>query len=246
MLQVFASRSDLIIKIVLLLFSNAAFAEPALIALDVGHDLENTGAISARGLPEFGFNRSLAAHVSEALKNQQLNVREINFDGKITHLADRPAQAAGSDFFISIHHDSISEEYLQPWIWNGEVQSHTEDKRGFGIFVSSNNPDLQTSLSCASSIGRMLRQAGFQPTPWHRRKHPEADAENGVWFFDNLLVLYRTTLPAVLLEAGVIKHREEELELIDPQRQARMAEALATGIAACLPAKIDQPDLAVR
>ena len=66
------------------------------------------------------------------------------------------------------------------------------------------------------------------------RKHLAADAANGVWYYDNLVVLYRTTLPAVLFEAGVIKHREEELELLDPERQARMADALATGIAACL------------
>jgi len=32
----------------------------------------------------------------------------------------------------------------------------------------------------------------------------------------------------------VIKHREEELELLDAPRQARMADAVATGIAACL------------
>jgi N-acetylmuramoyl-L-alanine amidase len=32
----------------------------------------------------------------------------------------------------------------------------------------------------------------------------------------------------------VIKHREEELELLDPERQALMADAVATGIAACL------------
>ena len=45
---------------------------------------------------------------------------------------------------------------------------------------------------------------------------------------------YRTTLPAVLFEAGVIKHRAEELVLRDPALQARMADAIATGIAACL------------
>ena len=48
------------------------------------------------------------------------------------------------------------------------------------------------------------------------------------------MVLYRTTLPAVLFEAGVIKHRDEELALQDAERQERMADALATGIAACL------------
>jgi N-acetylmuramoyl-L-alanine amidase len=55
-----------------------------------------------------------------------------------------------------------------------------------------------------------------------------------VHYYDNLIVLYRTSLPAVLFEAGVIKHREEELALRDPERQARMADAIATGIAACL------------
>ena len=80
----------------------------------------------------------------------------------------------------------------------------------------------------------MMRRAGFAPSSWHARKHQPADAENGVWYYDNLVVLYRTRLPAVLFEAGVIKHRDEELELRDPERQARMADAVATGIAACL------------
>ena len=47
-------------------------------------------------------------------------------------------------------------------------------------------------------------------------------------------MLHKATFPAVLFEAGVIKHRDEELELREADRQARMADALATGIAACL------------
>jgi N-acetylmuramoyl-L-alanine amidase len=87
----------------------------------------------------------------------------------------------------------------------------------------------------------MMRRAGFEPSPWHGRKHLPADADNGVWYYDNLVVLYRTTLPAVLFEAGVIKHRDEELELLDPERQARMADAVATGIAACLYVRAAEP-----
>jgi N-acetylmuramoyl-L-alanine amidase len=89
-----------------------------------------------------------------------------------------------------------------------------------------------------------LRRRGFVPSTWHARKHLAADAENGVWYYDNLVVLYRTTLPALLFEAGVIKHREEELELLDPERQAAMADALATGLAACL--SVSSPRLAAR
>lgn len=224
------------LTLLLLGWTWAAWAAPPVIALDVGHDLVDGGAISARNQPEFPFNRVLAGKLAAALQARQLAVREINFDGDVMDLAARPALAAGSDLFISIHHDAIGEEHLLPWTWDGRPASHTEAKRGFGLFVSSENPDPATSLQCASRLGQALRRAGFTATDWHGRKHRAADAENGVWFYDTLLVLRRTTLPAVLLEAGVIKHREEELELLDPARQERMAATLASGIAECLPA----------
>lgn len=211
-----------------------ALAAPPLIAVDVGHGGKDTGAISARGRTEFEFNRDFAGLLAATLRERELGVREVNFDGNIGSLAARPFAAIGSDFFIAIHHDSVGEPWLLDWEWNGQPQRYTEVKRGFGIFVSAQNPDLETSLRCASTIGAMMRRAGFVASDWHARKHVPADAENGVWYYDNLVVLYRTTLPAVLFEAGVIKHRDEELELLDPERQARMADAVATGIAACL------------
>lgn len=212
----------------------AARAGPSLIAVDVGHGLLDTGAVSARGRSEYAFNHDLAIVLAGALRERGLLVREVNFDGMIRRLSERPLQALGSDFFISIHHDSISESFLEFWDWDGSEAAYTNVKRGFGLFVSANNPDLTRSLRCASEMGRRLRVAGFMPTPWHGRKHRPADADNGVWYYDNLVVLYRTTLPAVLFEAGVIKHREEELELLDPERQARMAGVLSEALASCL------------
>jgi N-acetylmuramoyl-L-alanine amidase len=218
----------------LFLVPTVAFAAPPLVAVDVGHGGKDTGAISARGRTEFEFNRDFAGVLAASLRQRELGVREVNFDGQIGSLAARPQAAVGSDFFIAIHHDSIGEPWLIDWEWNGQAQTYTEVKRGYGIFVSAQNPALETSLRCASTIGAMMRRAGFAPSSWHGRKHLPADADNGVWYYDNLVVLYRTTLPAVLFEAGVIKHRDEELELRDPERQARMADAVATGIAACL------------
>ena len=217
----------------LFLRSTATIAAPT-VAVDVGHTVAEPGATSARGRSEFEFNRLFSAQLVTALQSAGLSVREINFSGDIGALAARPAQARGSDFFVSVHHDSIGAEYLAFWDWDGTEMSHTDLKQGFGIFVSRRNPALARSLRCASAMGAMLRRAGFMPTPWHARKHVAADAENGVWFYDNLVVLHQATFPAVLFEAGVIKHREEELMLLDPERQARMADALTTGIAACL------------
>lgn len=227
------------IAVIIALFGGltAVFAQEAEMAIDVGHGLRDGGAFSARGRAEFEFNRDLAGILAGYMQARGVAVRRINFDGEITQLAERPRQAAGSRFFLSIHHDSISPTYLETWDWDGREATYTEVKRGFGLFVSAANPDLPTSLRCASALGRQLRAAGFVPTPWHGRKHRPADSENGVWFYDNLVVLYRTTMPAVLFEAGVIKHREEELELLDPARQGRMAEALVSGLGECLSLK---------
>lgn len=209
-------------------------AATPLVAVDVGHGMVDGGAISARGRSEFSFNQQLAGELAEALRQRRIGVRPINFAGAIGGLRERAIAAAGSDFFLSVHHDSVDPAYLEFWDWDGRLTSYTEAKRGFGLFVSAANPDHETSLRCASAIGAVLRRNGFAPSAWHGRKHLPADAQNGVWYYDNLVVLYRTTLPAVLFEAGVIKHREEELQLLDPQRQARMADAMATGIAGCL------------
>lgn len=222
------------LRLLFILFCLSCPAVAAEIAIDVGHGGADPGAISARGRAEFDFNLDFAKQLAQTLPQRGLGVRPVNFDGAIGSLAARPAAAVGSDFFVSIHHDSVSEPWLLPWTWEGSEHTYTEVKRGYGIFVSADSPDLETSLLCASTMGVMLRRAGFTPTDWHGRKHRAADARNGVWYFDRLVVLYRTTLPAVLFEAGVIKHRDEELELQDPVRQARMADALATGLAACM------------
>lgn len=214
--------------------TSAGAAEALAVAVDVGHTLAAPGAISARGRPEFEFNRELAGRLLAALMERGLRSVAVNLDGRIESLDARPAAAVGADFFISIHHDSVGADLLQPWQWNGQDLTYSEAKRGFALFVSANNPDPAASLECASAMGARLRRLGFAPAPQHRWKHVAADAENGVWYYNNLVVLYRTTLPAVLFEAGVIKHREEELELLDRKRQARMADGLASGIAACL------------
>ncbi len=223
-----------------LVFSLAVIpARATEVAVDVGHTLASPGATSARGIGEFEFNRVLADVVGLALAERGFSVRPINFDGRIASLDARPQQAVGSDFFLSIHHDSVQPQWLEEWVWDGQVRSFSDRYTGFSLFVSRDNPDLETSLRCASAIGARLRRMGFVPATHHAdslpgRERPYADPDNAVHYYDNLIVLYRTTLPAVLFEAGIIKHRAEELSLRDPAWQARMADGIATGVAACL------------
>ncbi len=217
-----------------LAISAVAQARPPIVAVDVGHTLAAPGATSARGRTEFEFNRDLAREVAAALVSRGIAAHLVNDDGRIASLRDRPKAVPTADFFISIHHDSVSASELKPWVWQGQTLDYNDDFAGHSLFVSHDNPDPVDSLMCASAIGARLQRLGFVPTDKNARRRAWADRTNTVHWYDNLVVLYRTTLPAVLFEAGVIKHRDEELRLRDPALRQRMADGIATGVAACL------------
>lgn len=210
------------------------------VAIDVGHYLERPGAISAHGVTEFEYNHALAAVVAARLAGDGVPVRLIGHRGEMADLWARPreAEAAGAGFFLSIHHDSVKEEYLQPWTWNGRALRYAEGFAGFSLFVSRLNPRLDESLACASAIGAALRRAGLPVATHHGVssagvERPWADEANGVYYYDNLVVLKGATIPAVLLEAGVIVNRDEELALAGAERRALTAAAVAQGLARC-------------
>ncbi|MBL8447331.1 MAG: N-acetylmuramoyl-L-alanine amidase [Zoogloeaceae bacterium] len=204
------------------------------IAVDVGHHWRAPGAISARGQSELSFNQHLAEQLASALEAHGMQVQLINRDGSLESLPARPRSAPDADLFVSIHHDSVEERELMPWTWAGHPQTYNDQWQGHSLFVSRRNPLPEASLLCASTMGARLQREGFTPTDKNARRRPWADQANTVHWYDNLVVLHQARQPAVLVEAGVIKNRDEELLLADPERQARMADALATGIAACL------------
>jgi N-acetylmuramoyl-L-alanine amidase len=211
----------------------------ALVAIDVGHFLAEPGALSARGRPEFEFNRELAARISAALAARGLGVVVVGADGNMSVLSRRTAAARGADLLVSVHHDSVQPHYLEGWDHEGETLRFSDRFAGFSLFVSRRNPDPPASLACASAIGARLRAAGFGPSLYHAEpipgeSKPFADRTNGVHYFDNLVVLHTAAGAAVLLEAGVIVNRAEELSMRDPAVQGRIADAVAAGVAKCL------------
>ena len=125
--------------------STAAFAAPPLIAIDVGHGGVDGGATSARGRPEFAFNREFAGVLAGVMRERGLGVREVNFAGDIGSLTARPAQAAGSDFFIA------TTRLVKPG-----------SSRGSGKVLSRPIPrsSAATAFSCRRKI-RILKAACF-------------------------------------------------------------------------------------
>lgn len=232
------SRARCVFALVLLLSAQPALAGPS-IALDIGHSSASPGAVSARGRGEFYFNRDLAVHLAAALADKRFEVRVINLDGAETGLETRTAKALGADLFLSVHHDSAQPQYLSAWTFKDERHHYSDRFAGFSLFVSRRNPDPARSLACASAVGSALRQNGFAVSLHHAEpiegeNRPLADAVNGVYYYDDLVVLRSATQPAILLEAGVIVNRDEEALLSRIDVQQSMSRAVTQGLAQCL------------
>ena len=63
----------------------------------------------------------------------------------------------------------------------------------------------------------------------HRRR-VLVNSEAGVSRYDQLIVLRQTSMPAVLLEAGSIVNRQEELELGTPERRSLTSAAIVAAV----------------
>ncbi|MGH8617341.1 MAG: N-acetylmuramoyl-L-alanine amidase [Burkholderiales bacterium] len=222
-----------------LLLCLPAWASAAPITVDVGHNTQEPGATGARGRVEFEFNRDLAREIGEALKKRGHAPIVSGDDGNAAQPAGRRVKGVNTALLLSVHHDSVQEFLLTDWEFEGRKLRYSDRFSGFSLFVSRDNPRVQESLKCASAIGAALRGAGFTPSLYHADRQygenrPFADKDNGVHYFDNLAIVRRAQVPAVLFEAGVIVNRDEELRMRDPAVRAKIANAVADGVTACL------------
>src|SRR6185295_12609697 len=113
----------------LLLFVAAIHpADASWIAVDVGHFLEKPGATSARGRPEFEFNRALAGEIAADLGPA---ARLVGADGSMARLSDRVRAARGADLLVSVHHDSVQPHFLQAWEYEGTPRLFSDRYAGF-------------------------------------------------------------------------------------------------------------------
>jgi N-acetylmuramoyl-L-alanine amidase len=210
------------------------------VALDIGHTVVQHGSTSARGEGEFAFNQRIVRLLSARLeKSTVVAPFVINPEGGKIALIDRAKVAAqqGAELFLSIHHDSANDRYLQTWEpnSNGKKQQYSDQFRGYGVFVSKKNRQADRSLQFALALGSAMKSRGFVFTPHHHEpiageNRPILDEVRGVYQYDDLIVLKNAPMPAALLECGVIISREEELELKKPETQARIADAAATAV----------------
>src|SRR4029434_5120508 len=222
--------------------AHACTREAFRVVVDVGHTAQSPGATSARGAPEFVFNLKLAERIEQLLLDAgfRRSVLLITEGRSRKGLAARikRANALGADLFLSIHHDSVPNKFLEKWKFEGKERGFSDRFSGHSIFISYDNSDRAGSLQFARLLGTQLRERGLQYTPHYtdrimgHRQRLLVDAQAGVYRYDQLLVLRDTDMPAVLLEAGSIINRDEELRMGSVEHQALISAAVVDAVKA--------------
>jgi N-acetylmuramoyl-L-alanine amidase len=211
------------------------------VVIDVGHSAETPGALSARGVSEYEFNLSLARWIEQSLiaAGFDKTVRLISSGPARESLRTRIARAnrLSADLFLSVHHDSVPDRFLQDWEHDGSQLHYSDRFKGHSIFVSNAHRDFAGSLAFGRLLGRQLKASGLVYTPHYTRaemgsrRRQLVDAEAGVYRYDRLMVLRQTRMPAVLFEAASIINRDEELKAMAPERKALVATAVTRAVA---------------
>src|SRR5258707_2363039 len=210
------------------------------VVVDVGHTAESPGAPSARGFWEYDFNLRLATLIKQKLL-------AAGFAKTVLLVTDGPARKSlfqrvaranrsSADLFLSIHHDSVPDSVPETWEYEGHEHGFSDRFKGHSIFFSNDNVDPDASLMFGQLLGEQLKARDLQYTPHYiekfmgHRQRLLVDAKVGVYRYDQLIVLRTTQMPAVLLEAGSIINRAEELVMNSPERQSLIGAALAHAV----------------
>lgn len=210
------------------------------VVLDVGHTAQSPGAKSARGADEYDFNLRLAKQIDQALVDAGFAKTVLMVTGGpgVRSMYVRVARAndLSANLLLSIHHDSVPNKFLEKWDYNGKAETFSDRFKGHSIFISDDNADPKDSLMFGHLLGEQLKARGLQYTPHYtesfmgRWRRTLLDTDAGVYRYDTLFVLKKTHMPAVLLEAGSIANRDEELTMASPERQRLISAAVVDAV----------------
>jgi len=213
------------------------------IVLDTGHGGKDVGAVgSAYGTKEKNLALVLSGKIKAILESNGIRVIMTRSADNFVSLERRAdiANKSNADIFVSVHINA----------------SRSRAMRGFECYYLSNATDdtsraLQafedSSLKLSDSADAM-RSSQLDKTLWdmslteNRRESGElagyicSSVEDSLAIKNRgvktarFYVLKNTNIPSVLVEAGYLSNRIEELQLKNPAVLDRLAEAIARGI----------------
>lgn len=216
-----------IVLVLFVLISQATGAHSGGFIIDPGHSPKSKGATSCTGKSEHLYNEILSQYISTYLSNQHIPVTQTRTPHEELSLKDRALSADGKTLFLSIHHDSVQTQFIT---WKNHLPTSSKAE-GYSIFISSKNKYYEKSLKYARALGVALRSKGLKSSKHHGEKiagenRQLLDPENGIYLFDDLVVLKNSNAPAILFESAVIVNPLDESRAISEQYKLQIAEAI--------------------
>ena len=218
------------------------------IVLDAGHGGHDSGC-RGKGSLEKLVTLQVAQRVAEHLKTlvPELSIHFTRKDDRFVELHERAAMAnrLNADLFVSVHCNSGgsqaygTETFTQGLHVTG-ANLNVAKRENSAILLESDyltrydgfNPNDPTAhiifeLFQSAYRSQSLQLAQLIEEKFTRKagRHSRGVKQAG------FLVLYRTTMPAVLIETGFLTHAQEEKFMSSAQGQQVLAEAIAEAIA---------------
>jgi len=210
------------------------------VVVDAGHGGRDPGAIGVGGLREKDVTLALAKTLRKSLRANGFAVVLTRDRDRTLSLEERTAiaEGAGGDVFVSVHANAspraeLAGVELFTLQENAERQTLRLAARENGVAPADVDP-LQRLLARLR-----LSEAGARSALLAKQVHREIASGMGErWPSARepalkqgpFYVLYLSDMPALLVEAGFVTHRDDARRLRDPEYLRAMAEEIAKGV----------------
>ena len=187
-------------------------------------------------------NWRMSEELASVMREGGWNVSFLVKRGEDIRLRDRARRISQltRGILVSIHHDSVQEQFLQRKHTSrlpGRVSYYA---RGHSLFIKTFGSAYSKSLDVARAIGEQLSSTGLTPSQHHGEKiagesRRIVDGRLGIYEFNSLAVLKASHVPAVLLEVAVIVNPLDEAWISKKKNRQKFADAVLKGLDAICP-----------
>ena len=234
------------LALVLLLFSNILFSQTGggikTVVIDPGHGGKDPGAIGINKVREKDVVLAVSLKLGELIKKNHPDVKVVytRSTDEFIGLAERAtvANKAAADLFISIHSNvaaNASAKGFETWVLGlhkSEAALNVAKLENSSILMEDGHTSKYEDFDPSDPdayIGLSMRQNVFLDQSLMFADQIVKDAVSNVHVKSRgvkqagFVVLYRTTMPAVLIELGFLSNDEEEKFLGNPEGQTKLA-----------------------
>ena len=173
-----------------------------LIVIDPGHGGKDPGAVSPSGTREKDINISVSQKLNEGLKDKGYTTVMTRDDDIFVGLYERPniANNNQADIFISIHANAHS----------------NKDIDGIQVLYNPEGKDIESYPLAELIMDELIKGTGAK--------------DRGIIKRPRLVVLNKTSMPAVLIEVGFLTNSDEEKLITDESYQDKIVNSIITAI----------------